>query len=90
MFVRPISVFNIADWPKKIRVHEQVLTPSGNSIKDLGISLIVYHFKCVNELVFRLPTGALIISMQSLAGESARDRRKRERREQYELRLAEW
>ncbi|XP_056882202.1 complex I assembly factor TIMMDC1, mitochondrial [Takifugu flavidus] len=40
--------------------------------------------------VLGLPTGALIISMQSMAGESARDRRKRERREQYELRLAEW
>lgn len=70
--------------------HEQVLTPSGNSIKDLCIGFNVYCFKCVNELVSRLPTGALIISMQSMAGESARDRRKRERREQYELRLAEW
>uniref|UniRef100_A0A3Q4AMX1 Complex I assembly factor TIMMDC1, mitochondrial n=1 Tax=Mola mola TaxID=94237 RepID=A0A3Q4AMX1_MOLML len=37
-----------------------------------------------------LPTGALIISIQSLAGEAARERRRRERRELYELRLAEW
>uniref|UniRef100_UPI0037E8D9A0 complex I assembly factor TIMMDC1, mitochondrial n=1 Tax=Semicossyphus pulcher TaxID=241346 RepID=UPI0037E8D9A0 len=37
-----------------------------------------------------VPTGALIISMQSLAGETARERRRRERRELYELRLAEW
>lgn len=47
-------------------------------------------FKRVNELVLRLPTGALILSMQSLGGESVRERRRRERREQYELRLAEW
>ncbi|GLD49132.1 complex I assembly factor TIMMDC1, mitochondrial-like isoform X1 [Lates japonicus] len=40
--------------------------------------------------VLRTPTGALIISMQSLAGESVRDRRRRERREIYELKLAEW
>ncbi|XP_040888400.1 complex I assembly factor TIMMDC1, mitochondrial-like isoform X2 [Toxotes jaculatrix] len=37
-----------------------------------------------------LPTGALIISMQSVAGEGVRERRRRERRELYELRLAEW
>lgn len=41
-------------------------------------------------ILFRTPTGALIISMQSLAGESVRDRRRRERREIYELKLAEW
>ncbi|CAJ1086992.1 complex I assembly factor TIMMDC1%2C mitochondrial [Xyrichtys novacula] len=40
--------------------------------------------------VLGIPTGALIISMQSLAGETVRERRKRERREFYELRLAEW
>ncbi|GAA6216133.1 complex I assembly factor TIMMDC1, mitochondrial [Lates japonicus] len=40
--------------------------------------------------VLGTPTGALIISMQSLAGESVRDRRRRERREIYELKLAEW
>lgn len=44
----------------------------------------------MNELVPRLPTGAFILSIQSLAGESVRDRRRRARREQYELRLAEW
>nr|XP_046238020.1 complex I assembly factor TIMMDC1, mitochondrial [Scatophagus argus]XP_046238021.1 complex I assembly factor TIMMDC1, mitochondrial [Scatophagus argus]XP_046238022.1 complex I assembly factor TIMMDC1, mitochondrial [Scatophagus argus]XP_046238023.1 complex I assembly factor TIMMDC1, mitochondrial [Scatophagus argus]XP_046238024.1 complex I assembly factor TIMMDC1, mitochondrial [Scatophagus argus]XP_046238026.1 complex I assembly factor TIMMDC1, mitochondrial [Scatophagus argus] len=37
-----------------------------------------------------LPAGAVIISMQSLTGESARERRKREHRELYEHRLAEW
>ncbi|KAM7365444.1 hypothetical protein PAMP_016369 [Pampus punctatissimus] len=40
--------------------------------------------------VLGVPTGALIISMQSLAGETVRERRRRERRELYELRLAEW
>ncbi|XP_044044187.1 complex I assembly factor TIMMDC1, mitochondrial [Siniperca chuatsi] len=40
--------------------------------------------------VLGIPTGALIISMQSLAGETARERRRRERRELHELRLAEW
>lgn len=40
--------------------------------------------------VLGIPTGALIISMQSLAGETVRERRRRERRELYELRLAEW
>ncbi|XP_073318325.1 complex I assembly factor TIMMDC1, mitochondrial [Pagrus major] len=37
-----------------------------------------------------IPTGALIISMQSLTGEAVGERRMRERRELYELRLAEW
>lgn len=40
--------------------------------------------------VLGLPTGALIISMQSLAGESAIERRRAARRELYELRVAEW
>ncbi|XP_075950714.1 complex I assembly factor TIMMDC1, mitochondrial [Anarhichas minor] len=40
--------------------------------------------------VLGIPTGALIISMQSIAGETARERRRRERRELFELRLAEW
>lgn len=40
--------------------------------------------------VLGIPTGALIISMQSVAGETTRERRRRERRELYELRLAEW
>ncbi|XP_058478652.1 complex I assembly factor TIMMDC1, mitochondrial [Solea solea] len=40
--------------------------------------------------VLGIPTGALIISMQSLAGETVRERRRRERKELYELRLAEW
>ncbi|XP_034720422.1 complex I assembly factor TIMMDC1, mitochondrial [Etheostoma cragini] len=40
--------------------------------------------------VLGIPTGALIISMQSISGETARERRRRERRELYELRLSEW
>lgn len=40
--------------------------------------------------VLGIPTGALIISMQSLAGEAVRERRRRQRRELYELRLEEW
>ncbi|XP_053170319.1 complex I assembly factor TIMMDC1, mitochondrial [Scomber japonicus] len=40
--------------------------------------------------VLGVPAGGLIISMQSLAGETVRERRRRERRELYELRLAEW
>ncbi|XP_029370405.1 complex I assembly factor TIMMDC1, mitochondrial [Echeneis naucrates] len=40
--------------------------------------------------VLGIPTGALIISMHSLAGESVRERRRKERRELYELRVAEW
>ncbi|KAM6892780.1 complex I assembly factor TIMMDC1, mitochondrial-like isoform 1-T3 [Lycodopsis pacificus] len=40
--------------------------------------------------VLGVPTGALIISMQSIAGETARERRRRERMELFELRLAEW
>ncbi|KAK5847676.1 hypothetical protein PBY51_016784 [Eleginops maclovinus] len=40
--------------------------------------------------VLGLPTGALIVGMQSMAGENARDRRRRERRELYEVKLAEW
>lgn len=40
--------------------------------------------------VLGLPVGTLIISMQSLAGETIRERRRRERRELYELKVAEW
>ncbi|XP_071380477.1 complex I assembly factor TIMMDC1, mitochondrial [Centroberyx affinis] len=40
--------------------------------------------------VLGLPTGALIIGMQTISGETVRERRRRERRELYELRLAEW
>ncbi|XP_029925860.1 complex I assembly factor TIMMDC1, mitochondrial [Myripristis murdjan] len=40
--------------------------------------------------VLGLPTGALILGMQTLAGETVRERRRRERRELYELKLAEW
>ncbi|XP_068575898.1 complex I assembly factor TIMMDC1, mitochondrial isoform X1 [Cebidichthys violaceus] len=40
--------------------------------------------------VLGIPTGALIICMQSIAGETARERRRRERRELFELRLTEW
>ncbi|XP_010884694.2 complex I assembly factor TIMMDC1, mitochondrial [Esox lucius] len=37
-----------------------------------------------------VPAGALIIAMQGLAGETFRERRRRERRELYEVKLAEW
>ncbi|XP_076579141.1 complex I assembly factor TIMMDC1, mitochondrial [Chaetodon auriga] len=37
-----------------------------------------------------VPTGALIIGMQSLAGEAVRERRRRQRRELHELRQKEW
>ncbi|XP_074483763.1 complex I assembly factor TIMMDC1, mitochondrial [Sebastes fasciatus] len=40
--------------------------------------------------VLGIPTGALIMSMQSIAGETARERRRRERWELYELKLNEW
>ncbi|XP_028995332.1 complex I assembly factor TIMMDC1, mitochondrial [Betta splendens] len=40
--------------------------------------------------VLGIPVGALVIGLQSLAGETIRERRRRERRELYELRLAEW
>ncbi|XP_078099574.1 complex I assembly factor TIMMDC1, mitochondrial isoform X2 [Sander vitreus] len=39
--------------------------------------------------VLGIPTGALIIGMQSISGETVRERRRRERRELYELRLSE-
>lgn len=38
----------------------------------------------------RLPTGALIVGMRSMAGDNSRDRRRRERSELYDLKLAEW
>ncbi|XP_076004896.1 complex I assembly factor TIMMDC1, mitochondrial [Genypterus blacodes] len=41
-------------------------------------------------VVLGIPIGALIIGMQSLAGETERERRRREQRELYELRLTEW
>uniref|UniRef100_A0A669F344 Complex I assembly factor TIMMDC1, mitochondrial n=1 Tax=Oreochromis niloticus TaxID=8128 RepID=A0A669F344_ORENI len=37
-----------------------------------------------------IPVGALVIGLQSLAGETIRERRRRERRELYEHKLAEW
>ncbi|XP_072318062.1 complex I assembly factor TIMMDC1, mitochondrial [Eucyclogobius newberryi] len=40
--------------------------------------------------VLGIPAGLMIISMQSLSGETIRKRRQRERRELYELKLAEW
>lgn len=40
--------------------------------------------------VLGIPAGLMIISMQSLSGETIRERRRRERRELYELKLAEW
>lgn len=40
--------------------------------------------------VLGIPAGLMIISMQSLSGETIRERRRRERLELYELKLAEW
>ncbi|XP_030636654.1 complex I assembly factor TIMMDC1, mitochondrial-like [Chanos chanos] len=37
-----------------------------------------------------VPAGALIIALQKQAGETMRERRRRERRELYELKVAEW
>ncbi|XP_007579111.1 complex I assembly factor TIMMDC1, mitochondrial [Poecilia formosa] len=37
-----------------------------------------------------IPVGAMVIGLQSLTGETFRERRRRERRELYELKLAEW
>lgn len=37
-----------------------------------------------------VPAGALIIGLQKLGGETMRDKRRRERRELFELRVAEW
>lgn len=40
--------------------------------------------------VLGIPAGLMIITMQTLSGETIRERRRRERRELYELKLAEW
>ncbi|KAM6893504.1 complex I assembly factor TIMMDC1, mitochondrial [Xenentodon cancila] len=40
--------------------------------------------------VLGIPVGAFAIGLQSLTGETFRERRRRERRELYELKLAEW
>ncbi|KAK3530470.1 hypothetical protein QTP86_024385 [Hemibagrus guttatus] len=37
-----------------------------------------------------VPAGALIVGLQKLGGETMREKRQRERRELYELRVAEW
>uniref|UniRef100_A0A803YRX1 Uncharacterized protein n=1 Tax=Meleagris gallopavo TaxID=9103 RepID=A0A803YRX1_MELGA len=38
----------------------------------------------------RIPAGGLIMIAQKLAGETLQEKRNRERREQYEQKLAEW
>lgn len=40
--------------------------------------------------VLGIPAGFMVISMQALSGETIRERRRRERRELYELKVAEW
>ncbi|KAK5616083.1 Complex I assembly factor timmdc1, mitochondrial [Crenichthys baileyi] len=40
--------------------------------------------------VLGIPVGALVVGLQSLTGETTRERRQRERRELYELKYAEW
>uniref|UniRef100_A0A8B9DPF8 Complex I assembly factor TIMMDC1, mitochondrial n=1 Tax=Anser cygnoides TaxID=8845 RepID=A0A8B9DPF8_ANSCY len=39
---------------------------------------------------FGIPAGGLIVFIQKLAGETLQEKRNRERREQYEQKLAEW
>nr|XP_020447870.1 complex I assembly factor TIMMDC1, mitochondrial [Monopterus albus]XP_020447872.1 complex I assembly factor TIMMDC1, mitochondrial [Monopterus albus] len=55
---------------------------------NLGMGALVAG--AVIGAVLGVPTGALIISLQSLAGETVQERRRRERRELYERRLADW
>lgn len=38
----------------------------------------------------RVPAGGLLIAMYGLAGETLQEKRRRERKELYEQRLAEW
>lgn len=40
--------------------------------------------------VLGIPVGALVLGLQSLTGETVRERRRRERRELYEFKLADW
>lgn len=40
--------------------------------------------------VLGIPVGAMVVGLQSLTGETTRERRRRERQELYELKLAEW
>ncbi|XP_066563081.1 complex I assembly factor TIMMDC1, mitochondrial [Amia ocellicauda] len=40
--------------------------------------------------ILGIPAGALIMAMQKMAGETLRERKRRERQELYELKLAEW
>ncbi|TDG96149.1 hypothetical protein EPR50_G00236540 [Perca flavescens] len=56
----------------------------------LNLGLVGLVAGTIIGAVLGIPTGALIISMQSISGETARERRRRERRELYELRLSEW
>lgn len=37
-----------------------------------------------------MPAGALIVGLQKLGGETMREKRRRELKELYELRVAEW
>lgn len=57
------------------------------TIGNMNLTLNEFWLNC---LFPRLPTGALIMSMQSLGGKNGRERRRKERLELYELRLAEW
>uniref|UniRef100_A0A4W4GMF4 Complex I assembly factor TIMMDC1, mitochondrial n=2 Tax=Electrophorus electricus TaxID=8005 RepID=A0A4W4GMF4_ELEEL len=41
-------------------------------------------------VVLGIPAGVLIVGLQKLSGETMRERRRRERRELFELRVAEW
>ncbi|KAI4831628.1 hypothetical protein KUCAC02_001164 [Chaenocephalus aceratus] len=65
----------------------------GNECEVFDVTGHLERLMCANSpgpVRCRLPTGALIVGMQSMAGDNSRDRRRRERRELYDLKLAEW
>lgn len=55
---------------------------------SLGLGRIVAG--SIIGAILGIPAGFMIISMQAMAGETIRERRRRERRELYELKVAEW
>lgn len=55
---------------------------------NLGLGRIVAG--SIIGAILGIPAGFMIISMQAMSGETFRERRRRERRELYELKVAEW
>lgn len=82
---RPLTSFWVTRW--NLSLHPPASPLSVFSVRSAGPRP---PFQQASSPVPRLPTGALILGMQSLAGESVRERRREERRERHELRLAEW